>query len=188
MAMFFKSGRRFGQFKNEARRFTDDIKKIINEGARYAALEVINDLAEAGPVWNGNFQDNWVAIPKGKGASGTAGGTYPYKITDIPQLSLKTSEVARVKKFEIVNISDYAEFALDLKPGRFFPRYRLNPIKSPVDTGKRDNTRETFRGELTGSRGNARSTAELDWYTTYVKGGKLKSGLKKGLDMGFKVK
>tara|TARA_R100000995_G_C3449286_1_gene107274 strand:+ start:121 stop:684 length:564 start_codon:yes stop_codon:yes gene_type:complete len=186
MAMFFKSGRRFGQFKRDIKLLPDDLRELLNEATRYSTLEIINDLAEEGPVWNGNFQDNWIAIPIGKGASGNAGGTYPYQITDIPQLSLKTKEVGRVKKFEIVNISEYAEYALDLKPGKFYPRYRLNPIKNPVDTGKRDNSRETFRGQLTSNRGNAKSTAELDWYTTYVKGGKIKSALAKGVKFGFK--
>ena len=188
MATYSRAGRRyFGTSRRDARFLPDDLRELVNEGTRYAALEIINDLAEEGPNWNGNFQDNWIAIPLGEGASGSTGGTYPYQISDIPKLSIETKEVGRVSKFEITNISDYAVYALDLEPGRFFPRGRPDPRKQPVDTGKRDITKDTFRGELTNGIGNARSTAELDWYTTYIKGGKMKSALRKGFKFGFKV-
>ena len=96
-----------------------DVRELINEVARYAAVEIMNDLAEAGPEWTGKFQDSWVAVPIGRAASGSTGGGYPYTLNDVPKLSTSIKETARVKKFEIVNTQPYAEYALDLKEGKF---------------------------------------------------------------------
>jgi len=191
MAMYSKAGRRyFGTARRDARKFTDDIIDDINTGMRGAALDIINELAELGPNWDGNFIDEWIAIPLGKGASGESGGVYPYKIDDIPTLAIDKKEAGRVKKFEIVNKSDYAPYALDLVPGRFSPHFavKATPNKAPEETGKRDNTRETFRGELTSEPGQGQSTAELDWYNTYTGGGgigkNMKAGFNKGINFG----
>jgi hypothetical protein len=191
MAIYSKAGRRyFGTARRDARKFTDDIIDDINTGMRGAALDIINELAELGPNWDGNFIDEWIAIPLGKGASGESGGVYPYKIDDIPTLAIDKKEAGRVKKFEIVNKSDYAPYALDLVPGRFSPHFavKATPNKAPEETGKRDNTRETFRGELTSEPGQGQSTAELDWYNKYTGGGgigkNMKAGFNKGINFG----
>ena len=191
MAIFSKAGRRyFGTNRRDAKRMTDEMIDEVNQGIRGAALEIINELAELGPNWDGNFIDEWIAIPLGKGASGESGGVYPYKIDDIPTLAIDKKEAGRVKVFEIVNKSDYAPYALDLVQGRFSPHFAVKgtPNKAPVETGKRDNTRETFRGELTGEPGQGRSTAELDWYNTYTGGGgigkNMQAGFNKGINFG----
>ena len=188
---FSPGGRRlFGNNRRDARRLTDDIIDDINNGMRNAALDIINELAELGPNWDGNFIDEWIAIPLGKGASGESGGVYPYKIDDIPTLAIDKKEAGRVKVFEIVNKSDYAPYALDLVQGRFSPHFavKATPNKAPVETGKRDNTRETFRGELTSEPGQGQSTAELDWYNTYTGGGgigkNMQAGFNKGINFG----
>ena len=188
---FSPGGRRlFGNNRRDARRLTDDIIDDINNGMRNAALDIINELAELGPNWDGNFIDEWIAIPLGKGASGESGGVYPYKIDDIPTLAIDKKEAGRVKVFEIVNKSDYAPYALDLITGRFSPHFAVKrtPNKAPVETGKRDNTRETFRGELTSEPGQGQSTAELDWYNTYIGGGgigkNMQAGFNKGINFG----
>tara|TARA_Y100000361_G_scaffold87522_1_gene77764 strand:+ start:44 stop:673 length:630 start_codon:yes stop_codon:yes gene_type:complete len=188
---FSPGGRRlFGNNRRDARRLTDDIIDDINNGMRNAALDIINELAELGPNWDGNFIDEWIAIPLGKGASGESGGVYPYKIDDIPTLAIDKKEAGRVKVFEIVNKSDYAPYALDLVQGRFSPHFAVKrtPNKAPVETGKRDNTRETFRGELTSEPGQGQSTAELDWYNTYTGGGgigkNMQTGFNKGINFG----
>ena len=188
MAMYSKAGRRyFGTARRDARKFTDDIIDDINNGMRGAALDIINELAELGPNWDGNFIDEWIAIPLGKVASGESGGVYPYKIDDIPTLAIDKKEAGRVKKFEIVNKSDYAPYALDLVPGRFSPHFavKATPNKAPEETGKRDNTRETFRGELTSEPGQGQSTAELDWYNKYTGGGGIGKNMQTGFNRGI---
>ena len=188
MAIFSKAGRRyFGTNRRDAKRMTDEMIDEVNQGIRGAALEIINELAELGPNWDGNFIDEWIAIPLGKGASGEIGGVYPYKIDDIPTLAIDKKEAGRVKVFEIVNKSDYAPYALDLITGRFSPHFAVKrtPNKAPVETGKRDNTRETFRGELTSEPGQGQSTAELDWYNTYTGGGGIGKNMQTGFNRGI---
>lgn len=158
-----------------------DVRQLINEVARVAAVNIMNDLAEAGPEWSGEFQDSWVAIPAGKAASGSTGGGYPYTLNDVPKLSTSIKETARVKKFEIVNIQPYAEYALDLKEGIFYADDE--PAGEVVATGKRPTP--GFRGDVTGT-GGSRSTAPLFWYTSYLNGGGMAKALQDGVTFVFK--
>ena len=192
-----KGGRRvLGTRKQDARLglLTDKLMKKINDGARNAAVQVMNDLGEEGPVWSGEFRDSWIAVSKQKGGSTASSGSYPYNLSNVPKLSLEQKE--QVKKIEITNTSEWALYALDLKKGKFtpknFPRPKdgrpLHPKGDVVATGKRDPDSLTFRGEISGGDGGARITAPLDWYSTYLKGGEFKKALRKGLQMGFKGK
>ena len=158
-----------------------DVRELINEVTRYAAVEIMNDLAEAGPEWTGKFQDSWVAVPIGRAASGSTGGGYPYTLNDVPKLSTSIKETARVKKFEIVNTQPYAEYALDLKEGKF--RGIGNPAGEVVATGSRPIPGR--RGDVSGT-GGARSTAPLDWYTSYLNGGGMAKALQDGVTFAFK--
>lgn len=161
-----------------------DIRELINTAARFAAVEIMNDLAEAGPEWTGEFQDSWIAIPVGTGASGSTGGGYPYTLNDVPRLSTSIKETARVKKFEIVNTQPYAAYALDLEEGVFRGGIRSkNPAGNVVATGSRPVPGR--RGDVSGS-GKARSTAPLDWYTSYLNGGGMARALERGVTFGFK--
>ena len=159
-----------------------DVRELINEVARYAAVEIMNDLAEAGPEWSGEFQDSWVAVPIGRAASGSTGGGYPYTLNDVPKLSTSIKETARVKKFEIVNIQPYAEYALDLKEGVF--KAIGQPAGDIVDRGVRLSV-PGLRGDLVGE-GDATSTAPLDWYTSYLNGGGMAKALEDGVTFAFK--
>ena len=192
-----KGGRRvLGTRKRDVRlgRLTDELMKKINNGARNAAVQVMNDLGKEGPVWSGEFRDSWIAVSKQKGGSAASSGSYPYDLSNVPQLSLEQKE--QVRKIEITNTSKWAEYALDLKKGKFtpknFPRPKdgrpLHPKGDVFATGKRNPDSPTFRGEISGGDGGARITAPLDWYSTYLKGGKFKKALRKGLQMGFKGK
>ena len=177
----FKSGRRIGKFKNVVKNFTDQEKKDLNKGFREAALKVMNDLAEISPEWSGNFKNSWVATPV-NGKSVAKSGSYRYKLSDIPRLSIKEDQFFKATKFEISNTSKYADFAMDLVPGRFFiPKEKPNPNGKVEKSGKRDITKDTKRGKISGGDGKARITAPLDWYTNYLKGG----GLQKSIDAGF---
>ena len=190
-----KGGRRvLGTRKQDVRLglLTDELMAKINDGARNAAVQVMNDLGKKGPVWSGEFRDSWIAVSKQKGGSAASSGSYPYDLSNVPELSLSQKE--QVKKIEITNTSEWAEYALDLKQGRFtppnFPRKERpkDPLGEVVETGKRDPNSLTYRGQLSSGPGGARITAPLDWYSTYLKGGEFKKSLRKGLQMGFKGK
>jgi hypothetical protein len=178
--------RRIGTARNDIRNLGSDALNAINQACRQAAVEIMNDLGRLGPAYTGNFRDSWVAIPVGQGASGTAGGDYPYQISDVPNLSLTRREVGRVTKFTIENTQPYAEYALDLKEGRFYPPDEFGPIKKPVNEGSRANGL-TKRGDVNPGIGDAKSTAELDWYVNYIKGGGLQKALTAGVKLGFKA-
>ena len=167
--------------RKEISQLSIDVRELINEVTRYAAVEIMNDLAEAGPEWTGKFQDSWVAVPIGRAASGSTGGGYPYTLNDVPKLSTSIKETARVKKFEIVNTQPYAEYALDLKEGKF--KGIGNPAGEVVATGSRPVPGR--RGDVSGT-GGARSTAPLDWYTSYLNGGGMAKALQDGVTFAFK--
>lgn len=178
--------RRIGTARNDVRNLVPDALKAINDATRRAAVEIMNDLGRLGPAYTGDFRDSWIAIPVGTGATGRAGGEYPYQLSDVPELSLTRREVARVTKFTIENTQPYAEYALDLKEGRFYPPDEFGPLKNPVRTGSRPG-RLTKRGEVNPGIGEAKSTAELDWYVNYINGGGLQKALAAGVKLGFKA-
>ena len=176
--------RRIGSRRNDVRNLGTDALAAINLATRTAAVEIMNDLGKRGPAYTGEFRDSWVAVPVGTGASGNAGGEYPYQISDVPELPITRREVARAVKFSIENTQPYAEYALDLKEGYFYPPDEFGPLKPVVKEGGRDGG-PTKRGDVSGA-GQAKSTAELDWYVNYINGGGLQKALEKGVKLGFK--
>ena len=167
-----------------------DLERVLlekaNETARQAAVEIMNDLAEAGPNYTGDFKNSWIAIPAGQGASGTTGGGFPYTINDVPKLSSNLRELRRVNKFKIENTQPYAEFALDLKEGVFRGDRTGNFPIGKVVAGPGSRPVPGIRGNVGSGDGEAISTAEKDWYRTYLKGGKMKKAIVRGVRAGFK--
>lgn len=178
--------RRIGSLRRELRNVGTDVLQAVNEACRQTAVEIMNDLGRLGPAYSGEFRDSWLAVPAGKGASGSAGGEYPYQLSDVPELSLNRREVSRAIKFTIENTQPYAEYALDLAEGYFYPPDDFGPIKTPVKEGKRA-AGTSKRGDIQTGQGKAKSTAELDWYTDYVRGGGLQKALEKGVKLGFRA-
>ena len=161
-----------------------DLRRKTNKTVRTVARNIMNDLGQAGPVWGGEFRDSWVAR---SAASGEAiPSQYPYKLSDIPDLPLTKREMERVTKFVIENEAPYAAVALDLKaPKEPFKNPGYGPEGDVVSRGVRPEGGR--RGEIGRGRGNNRSTAPLDWYTTYVRGGKMRKATEKGVKEGFKA-
>lgn len=165
-----------------------DARYRINLAVRKAAVEIMNGLAEAGPVYSGEFRDSWIAVPVGQGARGSVGGGYPYTLSQVPQLSLSVSELKRKVKFTIENTSQHAEIALDLEPGYFItPEYeRESPMPgNEIISGGRSNP--SLRGNIDeGAVGEAEISAPIDWYPNYVRGGRMQDSLAKGVRLGFR--
>jgi len=154
-----------------------DAYKWANNLARNAAKEIMNGLAEAGPNWSGEFRNSWVAESP---AAGTSTGVYPYNLRNIPQLPLTKREVERVTKFIIRNTAEHAAIAMDLAdvPREEFTYPGTPPEGTVVARGKRPDVGK--RGDVSGT-GKSRSTAPLDWYTTYTRGGKMQKALERGI-------
>ena len=81
-----KGGRRvLGTRKQDVRLglLTDELMAKINDGARNAAVQVMNDLGKKGPVWSGEFRDSWIAVSKQKGGSTASSCSYPYNLSNV---------------------------------------------------------------------------------------------------------
>lgn len=158
----------------------DNIRNKMNVAARQAATKIMNDLAEKGPAYSGEFRDSWRALAVDGGSGGGNQGSYPYKISDVPNLKITRKSMERVKVFEIVNTSPYALYAMDIIPGRWITPEGVAPkggIEFGIVYGKRYGR---FRGEVKKDGEAMRvSTAEKDWYTNYVNGGEMSDAVKR---------
>ena len=164
-------------FKDLKRNEDATIRRVVN-GARTAAANVMNDLAERGPEYSGIFKDSWRAQGVGS-ASGSGSRSIFFKFVNTGKLIIR-----------IVNTqTDYVMQALDLERGKFRPDMfsdgrPIPPIGKVVKQGARGNE-PIFRGEFVGP-GIGKSTAKANWYTTYVKGGAFKKAVRKGVNTAYK--
>lgn len=155
-----------------------DAYNWLNGLARNAAKEIMNGLAEAGPDWTGEFKDSWVASTS---SSGSGSGAYPYRLSDIPKLPPTKREASRTTKYVIQNLAPHAPIAMDLVdvPREDFQYPGSGPNGDIVARGTRPDSGR--RGEIIAGRGNARSTAPLDWYPLFTQGGKMQKALERGV-------
>ena len=160
----------------------NDIKAATVEAARNAAVDIMNSLAESGPVWTGRFSSAWYAVATGDAPGGARGEgkIYKYDLRNIPATRFKAGTLYR-----IVNGMSYAAQAQDLvefdPPEEKVRRGTIAPGR--LDYGTRPEGGR--RGELTGGGSKHRSTAPLDWFVTYINGGALKQDLGTGARRGF---
>lgn len=183
-----------------------NIRERLNLGARRAAAEIMNRLAEKGPAYSGNFRDQWRAIPVGSGAGKSRGGVYPYQTTDVPDLSKSLKEVKRATVFTITNEADYAAVALDLESPDEVPFY-INPgtkieggIESGIISGRRygairGQVRPFTSDEIAQRAEDAKngeavrapniSTAKLNWYTNFMRSGEVDKEVERAFKFAF---
>jgi len=172
---------------------SDDIANATISALREAAKEVLNDLAEIGPNWSGDFRENWyVETPEGRRGVKPTGEGGRYNLFNIPLLKTRGRDKRgrftsgaipqNIGKLELLigNSSPYAQEAMDLIPGTFvYPGFE--PAGREQPRGERQGG---IRGDLRGRGGN-RSTAPLHWYSTYMEGGGFSAAIKKGAKAGF---
>lgn len=156
----------------------------INKTVRTITRNLMNELAQAGPVWTGDFRDSYAAKDVSTGAFKEA--QFPYKLEDIPELPITLKELKRVKRISIINTAPHAEIAMDLVPGEFTLPVKSSPEGDVIDRGTRPEGGK--RGEIGPKKkdgGDNRSTAPLDWYRTFVDGGKLERIMQKTVETTF---
>ncbi|MGA1073274.1 MAG: hypothetical protein ACO3S3_11495 [Pseudohongiellaceae bacterium] len=160
----------------------NDIKEATVEAARNAAVDIMNSLAEKGPVWTGRFSSAWYAVPSDASVGGarSEGKIHKYDLRNVPAARFTAGTL-----YKIVNGMSYADQAQDFvefdPPEQRLTKGTIAPdrlIRGERPEGGR-------RGELNSGRQNNRSTAPLDWYLTYVNGGGLKQDLGAGTRRGF---
>ena len=158
------------------------IRVQMNKVVREAAKEVMNGLAETGPVWSGEFRDSWIAEGLGNQAKSAQKGAYPYSLWNVPKLPVTLKELRRSNRIQIKNTAEHAAIAMDIKKGVYkYPGFE--PIKNKSGYLDRGTRVSGLRGDIETGKGNNRSTAPLDWYPTFKSGGKLQRALSRGVKL-----
>lgn len=169
-------------FANELRNIAPDVRSAIGESLRSATRQVLSDLRKASPAYSGQFRKLWYSQVEGRGNKVFASVGVP-RLTD-DQLKKGAPTIL------IGNTSPYAQEAMDLIPGDF-QRQEEGPVKAPVAIGARVGK---FRGDvidlpmedlIDAGKKPAISTAEQDWYSTYMEGGGFSKAFKQGAKAGF---
>lgn len=168
-------------FANPIRNMAPDIRKRVGESLRSATRQILSELQEEGPDYSGEFKRKWYSQVEGRGNKVFVNSGVP-RFTD-EQLRKGSPTIL------IGNTSPYAQEAMDLIPGKFVAQ-EGEPNKTPVAMGVRIGT---FRGDVKdaapdmdeSSKSLAISTAEKDWYTTYMEGGRFARAFKQGAKSGF---
>ena len=160
-----------------------DVNESVVTALRQAAVQIMNELADAGPGYSGEFSSAWYAVPPGgsPGSNRSTDRIYTYDLRNVPKSRFKNLKEGTY--YEIVNGMDYAPQALDLEPGEFV-QPKDEPIKKPVNRGERTGD---FRYEVVGNElEGAVSTAIANWYNTYSSGGALSKSFEQGVKLGFR--
>ena len=136
------------------------IRTKLNKTIRTAAKSLMNELAEIGPVWSGDFRDSYVARDVSTGRFKNA--KYPYTLRDVPRLALTSKEMNRTKRLSIDNTAPHAKIAMDLVSGNFtIPKGIRHPESEVVARGTRPEGGK--RGEIgpreAGQTGDNRSVS-----------------------------
>lgn len=169
------------RFLNELDRLAENLDRIavaaFSRGPARAAEEIVVDLQEEGPIWSGRFSNSWqIETSDGRRTAGSGAPGMPQRVP-APLLSGRGFAFDGIK-YTISNFSSYSNEARDLVEGRYIDP-GTDPLK-PYDRGTRVSG---YRGDLVGNdEGPNRSTAPLDWYTTYVRGGAIDRRIRIELD------
>lgn len=179
--------------------FRDELEGKVTDAARQVTVNIMNDLAQKGPAYSGEFSSAWYAVRENEEAGGPrgTGKIYKYDLRNVPKTRFKPQG----RYYEIVNGSEHALIAMDLEEGIFVGQYEITgydedgkeirqkipPVGRVVDVGARPSGPH-LRGNLgdSGDSPYAISTAPLDWYNTYTSGGGMKIALARGVRLGFR--
>lgn len=135
-------------------------------GVAQSAQGVVKDLQELGPSWSGSFANSWEIASSSKISSGSGSPGSPQRLL-APILTPNEYKFKPEVKYFIANKAAHAEYALDLKEGRFWPNGEPQAPRTIVATGSRPGGLHK-RGEVSPGPGKATSSAEQDWYTRYI--------------------
>lgn len=169
-------------FQNDLRNIAPDIRKAVGEGLRSATRQILSDLQDASPAYSGRFRSLWYSQVEGR-------GNKVFASVGVPRFSQE--QLAKgAPTILLGNTAPYAQEAMDLIPGKF-ERQKEGPIKPPVAVGLRVGK---LRGDVVDvpmealaemGKKPAISTAEPDWYSTYMEGGGFSRAFKQGAKTGF---
>ena len=160
-------------------------------GVAQSAQGIVKDLQERGPSWSGEFANSWEIASESKVSSGSGALGAPQRLL-APILTVEQYKFKPEIKYYIANKADHADYALDIKEGRFFPpeaqpfRDTAASAGKTIRTGSRS-TNPHKRGNLNSTGGGeGTSSAELDWYATYIQGGGLDKAVSLYMDTALR--
>jgi hypothetical protein len=164
----------------------------LSMGLKKSAEKIVSELQEAGPSWTGSFSNSYQVATQSGVTSGTGqpGEPRPINVLVLTGKELLSEGV----KYTISNTSDHADIALDLKSRSDFRRPGGKPQTAQgmaawggENISKKGRAKPSLRGEIgTGTEGESSRTAPLDWYDTYLKGGKIDKRIKLEMDQVFR--
>ena len=160
--------RRRNDFMKLAEKLEAAVLAPLILGAARSAQAVVKDLQELGPAWSGEFSNSWEIATESKVSSGSGSPGQSQRLL-APILTPKEYKFKPEVKYYIANKAPHADVALDLVESTY--RY---PGTDPIKQAERGNRISGIRGDFSvQENGPNRRTAPLDWYTTYIRGGKI---------------
>ena len=185
--------------RNDLKKLAEELDKVQSAvtafGPIRAAHRTVRELQREGPSWTGRFSNSWqVETPDGRSFKGSGRPGEPQPLP-IPLLTGRQTIRAAIAKdravFTISNFSPYVAEATDLVESGFLrptarPETALGRSKFRQGDGGR--TLPSYRGSIGGGDpdGESGATADLDWFATYVEGGKLDRAVRIEMDDLFK--
>lgn len=160
-------------------------------GVAQSAQGVVRELQDKGPAWSGEFANSWEIASASKVSSGSGATGAPQRLL-APILTVEEYKFKPEVKYYIANKAPHADYALDLREGRFSPPTDQQQRDPAAASGKtiRSGSRPTGshkRGDLSGNgEGKGTSSADLDWYSTYIQGGQLDKSISLYMDAALR--
>lgn len=185
----------------QARETQKVFDRALAKGIQEFAVQSMNNLAQAGPAWSGEFSASWGFAPEGVTPStpGVTGGIYRYGKSDVSLRYIENLIREGRERYVIVNTAEHASIAVDQEESLFYP-VSGGPVKEPVEEGwgrpddphLRFQIRRTprmarnprYEGEM--EEPNSKITAEPDWFARYLQDGRLQQDLATGFSRGFR--
>lgn len=174
-----------------------ETRRALAKSIQEFAVNSMNNLAQAGPAWTGEFSQSWVFVAEGEPAQNlTAGATTgigKYDKRDAPLQRIESYLKNGRERFQIVNTSAHALIAIDEESAQFRPPAdQPYPIGDSVEYGTGRPRQEHLRWQIRSGGSDdeitSQITAEKDWLVTYKNGGQLQKDLSDGVRLGFSSK
>lgn len=156
-------------------------------------MRSMNNLAQAGPAWSGEFSASWGFAPEGvtPNTPGTTGRIYKYTKNDVSLRDVERYIRDGVTRFSIVNTAPHAAIAIDEEEAMFAPpAYQIDPIGTNIQYGTGRPSSEHPRWQIRNEPGEqitSQITAPKDWFPNYVKGGGLQGDLSRAFSVSFRI-
>jgi hypothetical protein len=197
-------------FGDGINRFRRDMESLPLFGAIKAAERTVDELQKEGPSWTGRFSNSWqIKGPQGQLVKGDGGPGDPRPLRFIegpftgPQAvaTLFRTNIFKDKVvFTVSNFSPHAAEAIDAveHDRNYYERgWGISPDGPETSQGRANfdfvdsgRKRSSTRGDIGGGDLNSMSsrTAPLDWYATFVEGGRIDKAIKIEMDAALRRK